>query len=78
MAWDRDLAKKKKNILLQVDNCPAGPKVTDLESIILAFLPPNATSGVQPKDHGIIRSLKTNFIKNLVLKMLNCLDKLSE
>ncbi|XP_050681803.1 tigger transposable element-derived protein 4-like [Leptidea sinapis] len=58
--WDRDLVKKKKKILLL--------------SITLAFLPPNTTSVLQPMDQGIIRSLKTNFRKNLVLKMINCLD----
>ena len=72
--WDRDLLKKKKKILLLVDNCPAHPNVTDLTSITLAFLPPNTTSVLQPMDQGIIRSLKTNFRKNLVLKMINSLD----
>ncbi|XP_008552099.1 uncharacterized protein LOC103574431 [Microplitis demolitor] len=42
--WDRDLVKKKKKVLLLVDNCPAHPNVTDLKSITLAFLPPNTTS----------------------------------
>lgn len=72
--WDRDLVKKKKKILLLVDNCPAHPKVTDLKCITLAFLPPNTTSVLQPMDQGIIRTLKSNFRKNLVLKMINCLD----
>ncbi|XP_054087769.1 tigger transposable element-derived protein 4-like [Zeugodacus cucurbitae] len=72
--WDRDLVKKKKTILLLVDNCPAHPNVTDLKSITLAFLPPNTTSVLQPMDQGIKRSLKTNFRKNLVLKMISCLD----
>ncbi|XP_050339478.1 tigger transposable element-derived protein 6-like [Bactrocera neohumeralis] len=72
--WDRDLVKKKKNILMLIDNCSAHPNVTDLKSITLAFLPPNTTSVLQPTDQGIIRSLKTNFRKNLVLKMFNCLE----
>ncbi|CAB3246373.1 unnamed protein product [Arctia plantaginis] len=72
--WDRNFVKKKKKILLLVDNCPAHPNVTDLKSITLAFLPPNTTSVLQPMDQGIIRSLKMNFRKNLVLKMINCLD----
>ncbi|XP_055644775.1 tigger transposable element-derived protein 4-like [Toxorhynchites rutilus septentrionalis] len=73
--WDRwDLVKKKKNILLLVDNCPAHPKVTDLRSITLAFLPSNTTSVLQLMDQGTIRSLKSNFRKNLVLEMINCLD----
>ncbi|XP_025834752.1 tigger transposable element-derived protein 4-like [Agrilus planipennis] len=72
--WDRDLVKEKKKILLLVDNCPAHPNVTDLKSITLAFLPPNTTSVLQPMDQGIIRAIKTNFRKNLVLNMINCLS----
>ncbi|XP_065157210.1 tigger transposable element-derived protein 4-like [Atheta coriaria] len=69
---DRDLVKKKKKILLLVDNCPAHPNVTDLKSITLAFLPPNSTSVLQPMEQGIIRLLKMNFRKNL--EMINCVD----
>ena len=31
-----------------VDNCPAHPKLTKLESISLEFLPPNVTARLQP------------------------------
>ncbi|XP_065163398.1 tigger transposable element-derived protein 4-like [Atheta coriaria] len=72
--WDHDLVKNKKKILLLVDNCPAHPNITDLKSITLVFLPPNIISVLQPMEQGIIRSLKTNFRKNLLLKMINCLD----
>ncbi|XP_026471616.1 tigger transposable element-derived protein 4-like [Ctenocephalides felis] len=72
--WDRDLVKKNRKILLLVDNCPAHPNIADLNSITLAFFPPNTTSILQPMDQGIIRSLKTNFRKNLVLKMILCVD----
>ncbi|KAG5880840.1 hypothetical protein JTB14_027621 [Gonioctena quinquepunctata] len=68
--WDRDLVKKKKKILLLVDNCPAHPEVTDLKSITLALLPPNTTSVLQPMDQGIIRSLETNFRKKLLIVLM--------
>lgn len=66
--WDRDLMKKKKKILLLVDDCVVHPKASDLKSIMLTFLPPNTTSVRQPMDQGIIRSLKNNYRKILVLK----------
>ncbi|XP_060810034.1 tigger transposable element-derived protein 4-like [Amyelois transitella] len=72
--WDRELNKKKKKILLLVDNCPAHPSVSDLRSITLVFLPPNTTSTLQPMDQGIIRALKSNFRKNLVLKIIASLE----
>ncbi|XP_050681804.1 tigger transposable element-derived protein 4-like [Leptidea sinapis] len=73
-AWDRQLAKKNKKILLLVDNCPAHRHIADLKSITLVFLPPNTTSVLQPMDQGIIRALKTHFRKNLVLKIIQLLD----
>lgn len=73
-AWDRELTKKNKKILLLVDNCPAHPHIADLKRITLVFLPPNTTSVLQPMDQGIIRALKAHFRKNLVLKMIQLLD----
>ncbi|CAH0725635.1 unnamed protein product, partial [Brenthis ino] len=73
-AWDRELTKKNKKILLLVDNCPAHPHIADLKNITLVFLPPNTTSVLQPMDQGIIRALKAHFRKNLVLKMIQFLD----
>ncbi|CAH0722847.1 unnamed protein product, partial [Brenthis ino] len=59
-AWDRELTKKNKKILLLVDNCPAHPHIADLKSITLVFLPSNTTSVLQPMDQGIIRALKAH------------------
>lgn len=73
-AWDRELTKKNKKILLLVDNCPAHPHIKNLKSITLVFLPLNTTSVLQPMDQGIIRALKSHFRKNLVLKMTQLLD----
>ncbi|KAK2577650.1 hypothetical protein KPH14_000914, partial [Odynerus spinipes] len=57
-----------------VDNCPAHPQITGLKFISLVFLPPNTTSVLQAMDQGIIRALKTNFRKNLVLKTIEHID----
>ncbi|CAH2088978.1 unnamed protein product [Euphydryas editha] len=73
-AWDGELTKKNKKILLLVDNCPAHPHIENLKKITLVFLPPNTTSVLQPMDQGIIRALKLHFRKNHVLKMIHLLD----
>lgn len=69
--WYRELTKKKTKVLLLVDNCPAHLSINDSRSITLIFLPPNTTSVLQPTDQGIIRALKSNFRKNLVLKIIH-------
>lgn len=76
-SWDRELTKEKKMILLLVDNCPAHIEIQDLKNITLVFLPPDTTSVLQPMDQGIIRALKTNFRKNLVLKLIANVDERS-
>ncbi|XP_041372694.1 tigger transposable element-derived protein 4-like [Gigantopelta aegis] len=58
---DKSMKRQKRKILLLVDNCPAHPKVSGLTSIILAFLPPNTTSKIQPMDQGIIANVKVNY-----------------
>ena len=58
--WDLDLQRKHRKVLLLVDNCSAHPAIVpNLKNIKLAFLPPNATSILQPMDpQGVIRSFK--------------------
>ena len=58
-AWGLYLTKVNLEILLLVDNCTAHPHVSTLKNIQLEFLPPNATSLIQPMDQGIIKNLKT-------------------
>jgi hypothetical protein len=58
-------------ILLLVDNCPAHPHIQDLSNTKLVFLPPNATSVLQPMDMGITKSLKGYFRRFLVLQLID-------
>jgi hypothetical protein len=55
---DQLMTKRKRKILLFIDNCPAHPKIDDLKSVKLEFFPPNTTSILQPMDQGVIRCLK--------------------
>ena len=67
---DKRFCKEKKRIAMIVDNCPAHPDVQGLKAIKLIFLPPNATSKLQPCDQGIIQCLKTWYRKFLVQNYL--------
>lgn len=68
--WDNKIFRQKKKMLLLVDNCPAHPNLENLKAIKLVFLPPNTTSVLQPMDQGVIKSLKTQFRKLQIMKIL--------
>ena len=58
---DRTFRMEGRKSALPIDNCPVNPSVSDLTNIQLVFLPPNATSVLQPIDQGVIRSLKAHY-----------------
>lgn len=72
---DKKFIKKKRKIVLLIDNCPAHPKEVKLENVKVIFFPPNCTSRLQPMDMGIIRTLKHYYRKRLVEKYLNMMEK---
>jgi hypothetical protein len=69
--WNNELRLKNRKILLLVDNCTVHPHIQDLSNIKLVFLPPNATSVLQPMDMGIIKSFKGYFRRFLVLQLID-------
>ncbi|GBN52427.1 Tigger transposable element-derived protein 4 [Araneus ventricosus] len=73
--WDKELAKKKRKIVLLIDECTVHIEPSNLEWIQVVFLPPNTTSILQPTDQGVIRSLKCHYRKQLILRILKCYDK---
>jgi len=52
-------------ILPCVDNCPAHPIVHNLKSVEVRFLPPNATSFLQPMEQDVINMFKVYYRKQL-------------
>lgn len=72
--WDKELSRKKRKILLIIDNCTAHPSVENLNFIELLFLPPNTSSKIQPMDQGIIRSLKSHYRKDFIRQYILALD----
>ena len=66
---DKRMKKENRNIALVMDNC-SSHKPIPLTNIKLVFLPPNATSQLQPLDMGVIHSLKAKYRQKLIRKML--------
>ena len=64
------MCKKKRKVILLVDNCSAHPKESAdrLNNVRLEFLSPNTTSVIQPCDQGIIRNVKGKYRSEIVKK----------
>jgi transposase len=75
---DKKMTKKKRSIVMIVDNCPAHPHVKGLKSMKLVFLPPNTTSVTQPMDQGVIRNLKLHYRKLVIQKKIRAIDTKTE
>jgi len=75
VSFDKKIKKKKRKVLLFVDNCPAHVDVQNLTATKLVFLPPNTTSVLQPCDQGIIYAFKQQYRKRIVRHMLHALEQ---
>jgi hypothetical protein len=65
--------KDKQKVLLILDNAPShsiDPNL-QLNNVEIAYLPPNATSKIQPLDMGIIASIKKRYRYKIVENLLN-------
>ncbi|XP_045520537.1 tigger transposable element-derived protein 4-like [Pieris brassicae] len=69
-AVDDHFQIKCRRIILFIDNCPAHPKSVKLKNIKLVYLPPNATSKLQPMNQGIIKVLKQGYRTRLIHRYL--------
>ncbi|XP_061169979.1 tigger transposable element-derived protein 4-like, partial [Saccostrea echinata] len=69
----RDMCRKKRKVILLVDNCSAHPKESAelLSNVCLEFLPPNTTSMIQLCDQGIIRNMKCKYRSEVVKKIIS-------
>ena len=66
---------QKRKVLLVVDNCSAHEKIQpQLKATELLFLPPNATTKLQPLDQGIIQNIKVHYRTANLLKLIAHID----
>lgn len=72
---EKKMLRKKRKIALNVDNCPAHPKIVGLKAVELVFLPPNSTSKTQPMEQGIILNLKVHYRKPVLLKFIKSINR---
>ena len=76
--WIRELDSKfeteGRKVVLIVDDCPAHPRVKDLEAINLVFLPPNTISKTQLMDQGVIRALKAHYRSKAVQMYVTAIE----
>ncbi|XP_029656166.1 tigger transposable element-derived protein 6-like [Octopus sinensis] len=70
--FDCELAKKKRKILLVIDQCPSHQIIVTLNSIEILFLPSRTSSLLQPMDQGIIKCFKAEFTN---LKINDIIEK---
>lgn len=71
------LRRKKKSILLLMDNAPCHPpslESENLSNITIKFLPKNTTSKTQPLDAGIIKNWKVKYKKKLLRYVCSKVD----
>lgn len=61
-------------MLAVVDNCPEHPKLNNLEAFTLVFLPPNATSRLQPCNMRMTKNLKVKYRKLVARRLLDSIE----
>jgi len=61
-----DMKRKRRNILLIIDNAACHKLPPTISNVKVHFLPPNCTSKLQPCDAGIIRSFKAHYRAKLL------------
>jgi hypothetical protein len=66
---NKQMKKSDRKIVLIVDNCAAHP-FKPLSNVRIRYLPPNTTSRLQPMDMGVIHTLKANYRRKLVRRMI--------
>ena len=73
--WNRRLQAANRNVLLFIDNCAAHNLIGGYSNISIHYLPPNATSVLQPMDQGIINSFKIHYRSRLVRRILAAIER---
>ena len=70
LSFDRTMQRQNRKVLLVLDNCASHKIPRGLRATEVLFLPPNATSKLQPCDAGVIQNLKVKYRTRKVLKLV--------
>lgn len=72
---DKKFQQEGRKVAMIVDNSACHSNMQSrLEAVKLVFLPPHLTSELQPCDQGIVKSLKINYRKYLLIKLITVLE----
>ncbi|CAM2113743.1 unnamed protein product [Caretta caretta] len=72
--WDHQLCWQSRKICLFLANCSIHPQGVVLTNIQLEFLPPNATSSLQPMAQGVIENMKGHYRSKIASRINVDLD----
>ena len=64
--FNSKIKRRKKKVILFIDNCPGHPTVDNLSHVTVHYLLPQTTSLLQPCDQGIIQCFKRNYRQALL------------
>ena len=76
--FNRQMRLQSRHVLLFLDNAPSHPKDQTYSNVKLHFFPANTTSKLQPLDQGIIKCMKSHYLKRLLRKVISKVDQLEE
>lgn len=68
--FDKAMDKKKRKVLLLLDNCSAHHVNAHLSAVEVLFLPPNTTAKLQPMDQGVIANFKVHYRRRVIERLL--------
>ena len=74
--FNKKMKRRKRHALLFVDNAPSHPHhLNSLSNVKVVFFPANTTSVLQPLDQGIIQTVKTQYRRRVLHKILSEIDR---
>ena len=72
---DRKFRQEGRKVAIVIDNAPCHPRIqSQLEAVRLVFLPFPDKAELHPCEQGVIKSLKVNYRRYLLIKLLTVLE----
>ncbi|CAH1248612.1 TIGD4 [Branchiostoma lanceolatum] len=71
---DGEMGRRRKKIVLLLDNYTAHPHDVPLDNIRLVFPSPYTTSLIQPLDQGIIQNFKAMYRSQMMRRVISAID----